>query len=248
MLKLLVLGALVLLAGVLLAGFAFEQVSQRRDARRFPPPGRIVDAGGRNLHLLCQGDGAGPAIVVEQGAGSPSIFWWPVQRALAKTARVCTYDRAGYLWSAPLGFGRSITARVDDLRSLLVDSGLPGPFVMVAHSYGGLLIGQLARRYPELVAGIVFIDTPDERALRRKYLSKRSRCSASSPSWRSRRALACAHRWWRVPAEPALPISTCSSLAAPDAPSAMIDDFADATRERRGKTILGARQSRRDSH
>jgi pimeloyl-ACP methyl ester carboxylesterase len=36
---------------------------------------------------------------------------------------------------------------------------------MVAHSYGGLLIGQLARRHPDLIAGIVFVDTPDERSI-----------------------------------------------------------------------------------
>jgi pimeloyl-ACP methyl ester carboxylesterase len=154
-----------LLAVLLLAGLVFEWVTERRDARHFAPPGRIVGAGSRNLHLLCQGDGAGPTIVIEQGAGSPSIFWWPVQRTLAKSVRVCTYDRAGYLWSAPAGQGRSITARVDDLHDLLVGSGLPGPFVLVGYSYGGLLIGQLARRFPELIAGVVFVDAPDEPVL-----------------------------------------------------------------------------------
>jgi pimeloyl-ACP methyl ester carboxylesterase len=220
------------LAAVCLAGFVFEQISERRDARRFPPPGRIVDADGRHLHLLCQGDGAGPTIVIEQGAGSPSIFWWPVQRALAKTARVCTYDRAGYLWSAPLEAGRSITARVDDLRSLLVDSGLPGPFVMVAHSYGGLLVGQLARRYPELVAGIVFVDTPDERALfGGRYLEQ------SKQVLRIVAVMAFAARFGvlrlfnpmmaGLPAEfGAADLDALKSLAArPSAPSAMVDDF-----------------------
>ena len=161
---LLALAGLVL-AALLLAGFLFEQLIERRHARRFPPPGTLVDAAGRNLHLLCQGEGAGPTIVIEQGAGSPSIFWWPVQRALAESARVCTYDRAGYLWSAPLDRGRTITARVEDLHALLVGSGLPGPFVVVAHSYGGLLVRRLARRHPGLIAGMVFIDTPDERVI-----------------------------------------------------------------------------------
>jgi pimeloyl-ACP methyl ester carboxylesterase len=165
MTKMVILGSVALLAAACLLGIVFEQLSEWRDFRRFPPPGRMVDVGGRRLHLFCQGEGAGPTIIVEQGAGSPSIFWWPVQRALASTARVCTYDRAGYLWSPSLGKGRSITARVDDLRDLLVSSGLPGPFVMVAHSYGGLMISQLARRHPELVAGLVFVDTPDERVM-----------------------------------------------------------------------------------
>lgn len=162
MLKMLALGLLVVLAVALVVGLVFEQLSERRSALRFPPPGRLVDVGGHPLHVFCQGQGNGPTIVIEQGAGSPSVFWWPVQRELARGARVCTYDRPGYLWSPSRGPGRSITARVDDLRALLVNSGTPGPFVLVAHSYGGLLVGQIARRYPELVAGIVFVDTPDE--------------------------------------------------------------------------------------
>lgn len=229
MIALLVLGTPLL---VLLAGLVFEQIAERRDARRFPPPGRIVAAGGRNLHLLCQGGGAGPTIVIEQGAGSPSIFWWPIQRTLAKSARVCTYDRAGYLWSASLGLGRSITARVDDLHSLLVDSGLPGPFVLVAHSYGGLLVGQLARRYPELLAGIVFVDSPDERAI---YGGKH--LAQTKQMLRIVAVMAFAARFGvlrffnpmvaGLPAEfGAADLSALRSLTArPSAPSAMVDDF-----------------------
>lgn len=121
------LGLLLLVAAILVLGVVFEQISERRDSRRFPPPGRFVDVGGHALHFFCQGAGEGPTIVIEQGAGSPSVFWWPVQRALAASMRVCTYDRPGYLWSASLGKGRSITDRVTDLRELLVNSGSPGP-------------------------------------------------------------------------------------------------------------------------
>lgn len=165
MMKVWALSAVGLLVALFLVGFVFERISEWRDFRRFPPPGRMVEAGGHDLHLFCQGAGDGPTIVIEQGAGSPSIFWWPVARALSRFARVCTYDRPSYLWSPSLGKGRSITARVDDLHELLVNSGSPGPFVMVAHSYGGLLVGQLARRHPKLIAGIVFVDTPDEVAI-----------------------------------------------------------------------------------
>jgi pimeloyl-ACP methyl ester carboxylesterase len=165
MIKIVALGLLFVLAVALIAGLVFEQISERRTIRRFPSPGRLVDVGGHSLHMRCQGRGDGPTIFIEQGAGSLSVFWWPAQRDLAEAARVCTYDRPGYLWSPSLGLGRSITARVDDLRKLLVNSGERGPFVLVAHSYGGLLVGQLARRYPELVAGIVFVDAPDERVI-----------------------------------------------------------------------------------
>jgi pimeloyl-ACP methyl ester carboxylesterase len=158
-------GLLVLLASLLVAGLVFEQRSERRSDRGFPPPGRLVDVGGHALHLLCQGAGDGPTILIEQGAGSPSVFWWPVQREVARFARVCTYDRPGYLWTPALGEGRGIAARVADLRALLEKSAASRPVVLVAHSYGGLLVSQLARRHLELVAGIVFVDVPEERVL-----------------------------------------------------------------------------------
>jgi pimeloyl-ACP methyl ester carboxylesterase len=165
MIETILVGLAASFAAALVIGFVFERFSEWRDLRRFPPPGDMVDVGASALHLYCLGEAGGPTIVIEQGAGSPSIFWWPIQRALAGSARICTYDRAGYLWSPSLGKGRSVTARVDDLRALLVNSALPGPFVMAGHSYGGLIIAQLARRHPELVAGLVFIDTPDERVI-----------------------------------------------------------------------------------
>lgn len=165
MMNVVILGSIALLGTFLLLGMVFEQLSEERDFRRFAPPGRLVFAGAGRLHLFSQGEGPGPTVVIEQGAGSPSIFWWPIQRALARSARVCTYDRAGYLWSPSFGKARSITARVDDLRALLVNSGMPGPFVMVGHSFGGLLISQLARRNPGLIAGLVFVDSPDEKVI-----------------------------------------------------------------------------------
>src|SRR5688572_5833188 len=68
-----------------------------------PAPGKLVDVGGRRLHLLCSGHGA-PTVVLEAGASSFAIDWTLVQRELAKTTRVCSYDRAGMGWSdAPNG-------------------------------------------------------------------------------------------------------------------------------------------------
>jgi len=250
MIEMVVLGSLLLLVATLLLGIVFEQIQEWRDFRRFPPPGRIVDVDGRAMHLFCQGEGDGPTIVIEQGAGSPSIFWWPVQRALAKAARVCTYDRCGYLWSAALGKGRSITARVEDLRALLMNSGLPGPFVLVAHSYGGLLLGQLARRYPELIAGVVFVDVPDERVIYGgRYLeqSKRMLSIIGIMAFAARFGLLRVFNPMLagLPAEfTASDIATLKSLAArPGFLAAMVDDFGSmgrATAEERQSPAPGS--------
>lgn len=71
------------LGGVLFAcGFAYEKIGELRDAQRFPAPGKMVEVGGRKLHLLCKGEGT-PTVVIETGAAIPSFLWSPVQNDLA---------------------------------------------------------------------------------------------------------------------------------------------------------------------
>jgi pimeloyl-ACP methyl ester carboxylesterase len=124
----------------------------------------LVDVGGRRLHLLCKGE-AGPTVVIEQGAGELARFWWPLQDEIAKFAWVCTYDRAGYGWSDAARGPRTVEDRVEDLHQLLGDGGIPGPYLLVAHSYGGMIVRGFATRYPGEVAGLVLVDTPEERSI-----------------------------------------------------------------------------------
>jgi pimeloyl-ACP methyl ester carboxylesterase len=97
--------------------------------------------------------------------GEPSKFWWPIQERIAAFACVCTYDRAGYLWSEPASPGRSVGDRAEELHALLFNADIPGPYLLVGHSYGGLVIRHFALRYPEETAGLILVDTPDEPAL-----------------------------------------------------------------------------------
>ena len=152
----------IVIAVVLVAALTCESVCEARDRRRYPAPGRLVDIGGRRIHLNCQGDSPGPTVVIEQGAASPAVVWSPVQAAIAKFARVCTYDRAGFMWSDPAATARSLDARVADLHALLTRGAVPAPYVLVGHSLGGLLLRRFARAYPDLVVGLVLVDSPDE--------------------------------------------------------------------------------------
>jgi pimeloyl-ACP methyl ester carboxylesterase len=151
----------LLLAAVAVIGAVAERLMERRDRRLNPVPGRIVPiGGGRSLHLLCEG--SGPAVIVEQGAGEPSLLWRPLQRRAAEFCAFCLYDRAGYGWSPPALAPQPIDARAAELRHALTAAGIEPPYILVAHSYGGLLAFAFARLFPDDMAGLLMVDAIDE--------------------------------------------------------------------------------------
>lgn len=164
-----ILRVAALIGGVLLialaVGYLYESAQRSRERAKHPPPGKLVEIDGRKMHLLCKGAGAGPTVVIEPGAAEPAMLWWAVQDAVAAFARVCTYDRAGYQWSDAAPGPRSITERAHELRRVLVAANVPGPYVLVSHSYGGAIVRAWAREDLGDIAGFVFVDTPDEQNL-----------------------------------------------------------------------------------
>lgn len=125
------------------------------------PPGRMVDVGGRRLHLLCVGAGS-PTVVFESGLGEGSYAWALVQPAVGRQYRACSYDRSGIAFSDPDPAPRSVAGLVSDLHELLGRSGERGPYLLVGHSLGGLFVRRYAMRYPDEVAGLVLVDSSHE--------------------------------------------------------------------------------------
>ena len=118
----------------------------------------LVDVGGRQLYLTCQGEGS-PTVVMEAGGRGNSGSWQLVQPEVAQFTRVCAYDRAGngYSESAPvLDTAQTIS---DELHSLLANARIDGPYVLVGHSLGGILVRVFASRYLDEVVGMVLVDT-----------------------------------------------------------------------------------------
>jgi pimeloyl-ACP methyl ester carboxylesterase len=157
---------LVIFIGGPLLGWTYEQYAVRRDARRFPPPGQLVDIGGRRLHLICIGSGR-PVVLFEQAGFANSASFTVARTALAQHTRVCSYDRVGIGWSDP--GPRKITAGLmaEDLRRLLDAASVDQPIVIVASSIGGVTAEYFARRHPDRVAGIVFLDAGNSEAAAR---------------------------------------------------------------------------------
>jgi len=132
-----------------------------------PPPGRLVDVGGRKLHLLCSGSGS-PTVVLEAGASAFAIDWTLVQQEVARHQRVCSYDRAGSGWSdASTPATRASVSH--DLHALLEQAGEAPPFVLVGASLGGIYVRLYAADYPDQVAGLVLVDPATETRLFTMY-------------------------------------------------------------------------------
>jgi pimeloyl-ACP methyl ester carboxylesterase len=135
------------------------------------PPSTLdteVDVGGYSLALSCRGQGW-PTIVLEAGYDSSGLdTWFDLMGPLSQISRVCTYDRAGTGVSDPRPPRTHITSmsEADELDRLLRTAGIAGPYVVVAHSYGGFIARLFAARYRDQTAGLVLIDSSQEDEIR----------------------------------------------------------------------------------
>src|SRR6266487_2738761 len=158
-----VLALVILLVLVVLASVVYQGIASAVDASAYPPPGRLVDVGGYRLHIHCTGSGGPGAVgMLDAGNGGSSLDRGLVQPSVATFTRVCSYDRAGYGWSESGPTPRSSGRIVRELHTLLVNTGVPGPYVLVGHSFGGLNMRLYAYTYPQDMAGLVLVDSSHE--------------------------------------------------------------------------------------
>jgi pimeloyl-ACP methyl ester carboxylesterase len=155
---------------------AAEPVSRAPSPSHGNFSGRVAIRGGRKLYLECRGRGR-PTVILEAGTGDLAQIWSEpplgpgpaVMPAVAHFTRVCAYDRPGtYLLpnqlsrSDPVAMPRSARDIVLDERALLRAAGVPGPYVLVGHSFGGMTSRLYATSHPRRVAGLVSIDAQNE--------------------------------------------------------------------------------------
>lgn len=148
------------------------------DAERGDFAGLVDIGGGRRLYLECRGQGS-PTVVLESGGGDAADVWnlrlpdshqTPVMPAVARYTRVCAYDRPGTTQamtgqpsrSDPVPLPRPISEMIADLHALLDAARVPGPYVLVGHSLGGLVSRLYAGTYPDQVVGFVSVDAAHE--------------------------------------------------------------------------------------
>ena len=125
--------------------------------QRYAGPGRLEYAGGTELNFYCMGRGS-PTVVFDAGWEDWSPTWVMIQPAISRFTRTCTYDRAGSGFSQPGPMPRTSAEIARELHTALHNARIPGPYLLVGHSFGGYNIRAFADRYMPEVYGAVFVD------------------------------------------------------------------------------------------
>lgn len=178
---------------------------------RVPPPGQLHEINGLSWHVVRLGQGRPPVIFLP-ALGGFALQWTTVYETVAAATAIVAYDRAGQGWSDPATTARTPANLTTELRALLARLGQSPPYVLAAHSFGGLLARYYAGRYPDEVAGLVLVDTshedqyaplPDfERVVRQTGWGVRALAAVSrlSPIGRRIARLGLGEHWADIPA------------------------------------------------
>lgn len=143
---------------VMAVGFFYQWTGSHRDRMRLAGAGRWIAIGrGTKLYLHEQGAG-GPTVLFESGIGATHLNWRGIQTSIAKLTHTAAYDRGGLGWSSPSRTARTPSNIVAELHKLLEEAGIRPPYILVGHSFGGLVMRRFATMYPDEVLGVVLVD------------------------------------------------------------------------------------------
>jgi pimeloyl-ACP methyl ester carboxylesterase len=147
-----------LLAALATTGFLYQWLGAHYDRLRYASGGRWIDIGdGRRLYLLEKGSGD-VTVLFESGIAATNLNWCHIQEQISRIATTASYDRAGLGWSSPCRSARTPRILAGELHQLLDRAGIKPPYVLVGHSFGGLVVRRFAQLYPEEVASVVLVD------------------------------------------------------------------------------------------
>ena len=154
-LSLVILGVI---AAALAAGFLYQSIGASRDRRRYTSLGRWIEIDrGRSLYVVEKGSGA-PTVLFEAGIAATTLNWHRIQENVSRFTATASYDRSGLGWSSPCRTQRTPRNITTELHTMLQRAGIKPPYILVGHSFGGLVMRRYAVTYPDDVAGVVLID------------------------------------------------------------------------------------------
>lgn len=151
-------GSTATLIGV---GFLYQWTGGHRDRRRYSGTGRWITIGRKcKLYLLEKGsrESGGPTVIFEAGIAATNLNWFHVQETVARFAGTASYDRGGLGWSSPCRTARTPGNIAVELHDLLQCAQIKPPYILVGHSFGGLVMRRYALLFPEDVASVLLVD------------------------------------------------------------------------------------------
>jgi pimeloyl-ACP methyl ester carboxylesterase len=146
------------LTALLILGCACQLVAARRDRLRYASRGRWIEIGERqNLFVLEKGTG-NTTVVFESGIAATHLNWCAIQNEVSRFACAVAYDRGGLGWSSPARTERTPANAARELHRMLEVAGIHPPYLLVGHSFGGMVMRRFALLYSDQVAGVVLVD------------------------------------------------------------------------------------------
>ena len=147
-----------IIAAGISAGFLYQFIGAHRDRMRFAGDGRLVKIGrGHSLYVLEKGSG-GPTVIFEAGIAATNLNWYHIQETVSRFTGTASYDRSGLGWSSPSRTARTPGNIVEELHAMLHSAGIKPPYILVGHSFGGLVMRRYAQVYPEDVVSVLLVD------------------------------------------------------------------------------------------
>ena len=144
--------------GLVTTGFLYQWFGSHYDRLRYARKGRWIDIGnGQRLYLLEKGSG-GATVLFESGIAATNLNWSHIQEKVSRFATTASYDRSGLGWSSPCRTARTPGNIAAELHELLSGAGIKPPYILVGHSFGGLVMRRFALMYPEEVASVILVD------------------------------------------------------------------------------------------
>lgn len=152
------LWAFCLASILVVAGFVYQCIGSHRDRRRYADPGRWVNIRRDCRLFLVEQGNRGPTVLFESGIGATNLNWRHVQQRVSHFARTASYDRSGLGFSSPCRTPRTPKNIAMELHELLQRAKIKPPYILVGHSFGGLVMRRFALLYPKEAAGLVLLD------------------------------------------------------------------------------------------